>query len=107
MQMTMALRTKLISLVCSALIVGVLGSSRSSMSAQATCSQTLTAAADVAGAVSSAASGATICLGAGSYAFSATISKSSMTKVTAAPGLNNKQGTINRGLGLGTDKQTW
>jgi hypothetical protein len=107
-QMTMGLRTQLISLVCSVLIVGALGASRSSVSAQApTCTQTLSAGADVAAVVSSAAAGATICLGAGNYTFSATISKSSMTKVAAAPGLNNTQVTITSGLDLGTSNNLW
>jgi hypothetical protein len=61
----------------------------------AACDATLNSGANVASAVSSAAAGATICLNAGSYpAFNASINKSSMTTVTAAPGLDRSKVTI-------------
>lgn len=61
----------------------------------AACSQTLSAGANIANAVSAAASGSTICLNAGSYpAFNASIVKSSLTTITAAPGLSQSQVTI-------------
>ncbi len=61
----------------------------------AACDQTLSSGASVSSAVSSAANGATICLNAGSYpAFSGSIKKTSLTTVTAAPGLSNSQVTI-------------
>lgn len=61
----------------------------------AACDQTLSSGASIANAVSSAASGSTICLNAGSYpAFNASINKTSMTTVTATPGLSQSQVTI-------------
>ncbi|MGZ3805802.1 MAG: hypothetical protein ACXVB4_16410 [Pseudobdellovibrionaceae bacterium] len=66
-----------------------------SESGWAACDQTLNAGANVANAVSSAASGTTICLNAGSYpAFNASIVKTSLTTVMAAPGLSRSQVTI-------------
>ncbi|MGZ3801381.1 MAG: hypothetical protein ACXVCL_14535 [Bdellovibrio sp.] len=65
-----------------------------SESGWAACDQTLNAGANVADAVSSAASGTTICLNAGSYpGFDASIVKTSMTTVMAAPGLS--RGKVN------------
>lgn len=104
--MTMV-RTKIIFLVCSVLLLGALGALQVSVAAQGSaCTQTLTAGANLASAVSSAASGATICLGAGSYTFNATISKSSMTKVTAAAGVDKTQVTINP-IALGSSNNLW
>jgi Right handed beta helix region len=61
----------------------------------AACDQTLSAGANIATAVSSAASGTTICLNAGSYpGFSGSIKKTSLTTVTSAPGLSNSQVTL-------------
>lgn len=69
----------------------LLGSSH----AFAACNVTLNSGASISSAVSSAASGSTICLNAGSYpSFNSSISKSSMTTVTAAPGLDRSQVTI-------------
>ena len=61
----------------------------------AQCSQTLSSGANIATAVSSVASGGTICLNAGSYpAFNASVKKASLTTVTAAPGVSPSQVTI-------------
>lgn len=61
----------------------------------AACTQTLSSGANVASAVSAAASGSTICLNAGSYpAFNASIAKSSLTTITATPGVSPSQVTI-------------
>lgn len=70
----------------------LLGASQVSFAA---CNQTLNSGTNIANAVSSAASGTTICLNAGSYpAFNASINKTSLTTVTAAPGLSKSQVTI-------------
>ncbi|HEY9466122.1 MAG TPA: right-handed parallel beta-helix repeat-containing protein [Vicinamibacterales bacterium] len=59
------------------------------------CDVTLSPGASVAAAVSSAPSGATVCLNAGSYpAFNASINKSSLTTITASPGLSRSQVSI-------------
>jgi hypothetical protein len=87
--MTMQFRPALFFLVCSAFLLGV------PQAALAACDQTLSPGANIATAVSSVAPGGTVCLNAGSYpAFNSTISKSSMTTVTAAPGVSQSQVTI-------------
>jgi hypothetical protein len=61
--MTMRLRTKIVFLACSALLVGALRESQVPAIAQTTgCTQTLSTGANLASAVSGSASGATICL---------------------------------------------
>ena len=58
------------------------------------CTTTLNSGASVSNAVSSAAAGSTICLNAGTYSFNASINKSAMTTVIAAPGVSKSQVTF-------------
>jgi hypothetical protein len=61
----------------------------------AACDVTLNSGANIATAVSNAASGSTLCLNTGIYpSFNATINKSAMTTITSAPGINASQATI-------------
>src|SRR5438132_11328463 len=96
MQMTMPLRTKIIFLVCSLLLLGVLGASQASMGAQGapTCTTTLSSGANVVTALTNVASGGTVCLNAGSYSYNATVNKGSMTTVTAAAGVDKTRVTF-------------
>lgn len=67
----------------------------SSQLAFAACNVTINPGTDIAGAVNTAASGATICLNAGSYpAFNASIKKTSMTTITPTPGVDRSQVSI-------------
>jgi hypothetical protein len=87
--MTTRFHSKVKFLMCLAFLLGTAHAS------YAQCDQTLSPGANVAAAVSSVASGGTLCLEAGSYpAFNASITKSSMTTIVAAPGLSQSQVTI-------------
>lgn len=59
-----------------------------------TCTTTISSGGNVATALSNVAAGGTVCLNAGTYSFNATVSKSSMTTVTAAQGVSMTQITF-------------
>jgi hypothetical protein len=83
------LRTRVVLFACSLLLLAA------PQSVFALCDQTLVSGANIAEAVLAVPSGATICLSAGSYpAFTASISKSSTTTITAAPGVSQDDVTI-------------
>jgi hypothetical protein len=87
--MTMLFRVMLMFSMCAAAVVGA------PQLSFAQCTQTLNAGANIASALGSVASGGTICLNAGSYpSFNSTVTKTSMTTVTAAPGVTQAQVTV-------------
>lgn len=60
-----------------------------------TCTTTISAGASISSAVSSVANGGTVCLNAGAYpAWNATVTKTSQTTVTSAPGVTASQVTV-------------
>jgi hypothetical protein len=84
------------------------------------CNTTLTSGQSVSTALSSVTAGGTVCLGAGTYSFSAATSKSAMTKVTLAGGVTRSQVTITAldiqngannlwfdGMTVGTGQSDW